>query len=238
MPINKTCNFINRDLYFYDFKSAYPRIMGGIDWDFSSVDLNDKEGRNIQIGLSQRDNENLSSYLINTVTSMVDYYIKRNGLKEEEDVIVTQRDGLITKKSLLITDELMKLDFRGMIQLLVITTDRKKYLSVRDDNKVEVKGVQNVYDELFIIYNRFSNLNFFDKKVLFSQLHAIRKAVFKIEDKKFFMIPFNEEIVVQSLNGPRVVSGELAFSIKDIDKLKYYNHYFREFVESVFLETY
>jgi hypothetical protein len=236
MPINKTCNFINRDLYFYDFKSAYPRIMGGIDWDFSNVDLNDKEGRNIQIGLSQRGNENLSSYLINTVTSMVDYYIKRNGLKEE-DIVVTQRDGLIVKKQLLITDELMNLDFRGIIELLIVTTDRKKYLYVKD-GIVDVKGVQNVYDTLFEIYNRFKNLNFFDKKILYSQLHAIKKSVFKIEDKKFFMIPFNEEIVVQSLNGPRVVSGESAFSIKDIDKLKYYNHYFREFVESVFLETY
>jgi len=236
MPINKTCCLVNRNLYFYDFKSAYPRILNGIEWDFTNVDLTDKEGRNIQIGLAQRDNENLSSYLIETVTSLINYYVSRNGLKEE-DIVVMQRDGFITKKQLLITDELMKLDFRGMIDLLIITTDRKKYLSVKD-GVVDIKGVQNVYDSLFEIYNRFKNLNFFDKKILYSQLHAIRKSVFKIEDKKFFMIPFNDEIVVQSLNGPRIVSGEVAFSIKDIDKLKYYNHYFREFVESVFLETY
>ena len=236
MPINQNCPLVNRDLFFYDFKSAYPRILGGIGWDFSKVDLSDKQARNIQIGLSQRDNEDLSTYLIETITSMVNYYIKRNNLKES-DIIVTQRDGMIVSKQLTITDELMKLDFRGVISLLIISPDRRKFLTVKDEI-VEVKGVQNVYDSLFCVYDRFKNLNFFNKKILFSQLHSIKKSVFKIEDKRFFMIPLNDEVVIQTLNGPRIVSGEMAFSLKDIDRQKYYNHFFREFLESIFIETF
>lgn len=236
MPINKTCRLLNTDLYFYDFKSAYPRVMEGIGWDFSDVDLSDKKSRNIQIGISQRDNKDLSSFLIESITSFIDYYVSMNNLTQD-DIIVTQRDGFITRKKLVITDELMKLDFRGIIDFLIISTDRKKYLAIRDDS-VEVKGISNVYNELFIIYNKFKNLNFFNKKILFSQLDSIKQTVFNIQEKKFFMIPFNDEVVVQSIGGPRIISGENAFSIKDIDKIKYYNHYFREFLESIYLEMY
>jgi hypothetical protein len=210
--------------------------MEGIGWDFSDVDLSDKKSRNIQIGISQRDNKDLSSFLIESITSFIDYYVSMNNLTQD-DIIVTQRDGFITRKKLVITDELMKLDFRGIIDFLIISTDRKKYLAIRDDS-VEVKGISNVYNELFIIYNKFKNLNFFNKKILFSQLDSIKQTVFNIQEKKFFMIPFNDEVVVQSIGGPRIISGENAFSIKDIDKIKYYNHYFREFLESIYLEMY
>jgi len=210
--------------------------MSGIDWDFYDIDIDDKLERNIEIGKAQIGNENLSAFLIETITNLLNFYKRKNDLKDEE-IIVTQRDGMIVSRELKVTTGLMQLDFRGTFDVLIITPDRRKYLSVANDS-VDVKGISNYYKQLDPVYHKFARLNFINKTALFSQLDSVRKTVLKMEDKKFFMIPIDDDVAIQTPNGPIITSGENTFSLKDLDKIKYYNHYFREFVESVFLEYY
>ena len=238
MPINDSCELVLRDLYFYDFRAAYPRILKRVGWKFGDeVDLDNKAQRNIMIGLAQRDNKELSDFLMNSVKSLLQFYLDSNDLTES-DVIVTQRDGFIITKLLKKADEFLELDFRGGIDLLIITPDRKKHLLVFD-NKVDVKGISNRYPDLDQIYQKFMNFNFYNKKILFKQLQNIKDYVLQCEDKKLFMVEVDEKYVIQTLkHGQLVIAGEEFFEIQDIDRQKYYDHYFREFVESIFLQFY
>jgi len=235
--INDSCNLVLQDLYLYDFKSAYPRILDGINWDFQDIDLENKHDRNIAIGMAQRDNENLSSFLMNTVGSLLQFYLSENDVKDK-DIIVTQRDGFILNTFLTNTDEFLKLDLREHIHLMVITPDRKKYLTI-SDNGVTVKGFQNNYKALNSSYELFGKLNLYNKKVLFKQLKRIKDHVLHGEDKKFYMVEVGERIaVLTKKHGTLVVANENLFNLIDIDTHKYYDHYFREFLEAIFLEFY
>lgn len=235
--INKSCNLVLQDLYLYDFKSAYPRILDSINWNFEGIDLDNKYDRNIAIGLAQKGNENLSSFLMSTVENLLQFYISENGV-EDKDIIVTQRDGFILNKCLHNTTEFLELDLREHIQLMIITPDRKKYLTVSDQG-VTVKGMRNKYDALDIVYSMFSSLNFYNKKILFRQLNNIKTSVLNNDNKEFYMIELDGKFVIRTKSyGNLIVANSSVFTLKDIDTNKYYDHYFREFCESVFLEFY
>jgi len=236
MPINDECDLVIQDLFFYDFRSAYQRIMSSIDWDFSEVDIDNKEERNIRIGTDQRGNENLSSFLIDTVTSILDWYLIQNGL-DKSNVIISQRDGFILNTKLFKTDGFMNLDFRGIVQLLIISPDRKKYLAVMDD-RVDVKGISNRYSKLDKVYDRFRFLNLYDRSVLFSQLQVIKNLIMDETDKEFFLIPHGEDVAIQSFSGPVIVSGPESFVIDDVKKELYFKHYVKEFIDAIFLHFY
>ena len=79
--INKTCPLILRGLYFYDFKSAFPRILGSVNFDLEDVDMSNKEERNKAIGIAQRDNQNLSGFLNSSVANLLEMYLKENNIK-------------------------------------------------------------------------------------------------------------------------------------------------------------
>jgi small nuclear ribonucleoprotein (snRNP)-like protein len=235
--INDSCSLVLQDLYLYDFKSAYPRILESIDWDFKDIDLDDKSSRNISIGLAQRNNENLSSFLMNTVGNLLQFYLSENNI-DEKNVIVTQRDGFILNTFLRNTDEFMKLDLREHIELMVISPDRKKYLSTSNKG-VTVKGLQNKYDALDDVYKEFGKLNLYNKTVLFKQLSRLKELVLNNKNKRFYMVEVNDKLaVITKKHGTLVVSNEHVFNLQDVDSMKYYDHYFREFMEAIFLEFY
>ena len=59
------------------------------------------------------------------------------------------------------------------------------------------------------------------------------------DDKELFMIPAGDGHIVQTKAwGSIKLKTESVFDVEDIDRRKYYDHYFREFLESIFLEYY
>lgn len=237
MPINQECRLVLSDLYFYDFKSAYPRLLSSIDWDFKDVDMQNKEERNIAIGMAQRGNRNLYSFLSSSVEGLLQYYLTENEVADEE-VIVSQKDGFILTRLLHNTEDFMNLDFRGIIDLLIISPDRKKYLAVMDD-VVQVKGISNFYPALLKIYSKFKNLNLYNKSSLFLQLERIKADVLTCTDKSVFMVEIGDNYVIQLVNGSQSqVTSEEAFSVHDVNTRKYFDHYFKEFLQSLFIEYY
>jgi len=235
--INQTCKLVIRDLYSYDIKSCYPQILSNQFFDFGDTDLNNKSERNVNIGKAQIGNENLSSFLMQSADKLTDFYLKENNI-EDEDIIITQRDGFIIRKMLETNDEFIKMEFRGRIDYLIISLDRSKYLAVSDD-EVDVKGMPHKYDILDEVYKMFANLNFYDKKVLFTQMQNIKDFVLQKQDKRFFMIPKEDKfVIITNKMGSLEIKDESIFSIDDVDKKKYYNYYFKEFLDPIFLEFY
>ena len=158
MKINNKCPLVLTNLYFYDFKSCFPNLLKNINYEFEGIDLDNKLERNIHIGTIQKDNEELQSYLNNTTELLLQHYLDINDISEDE-IIISQRDGFIIKNQLKITDDFMKLDLREMIDVLIITPDRKKFIYF-NDKEVIIKGVSHMYDKLYTAYNLFKRFCF------------------------------------------------------------------------------
>jgi hypothetical protein len=211
--------------------------MTNMNWNFEKVDLQNKQERSESIGKSQIGNENLSSYLISSAESLVEFYLTDNEVTEDERILI-QRDGFIITKLLENTTEFVTMKYRGHISPMIITPDRTKYLSIIDED-VDVKGVSHTYPALNKIYKKFLNLNFFDKKVLFSQLDHIKKSFVDSDDKELFMIPHDDQfaIITKDQGNLQVANKEL-FDIEDINREHYYKHYVMPFLKSIYLEFY
>jgi len=235
--INQTCPLIIRDAFSYDIVAAYPTILGKQFFDFNGIDLDNKAERNIFIGKQQIGNENLSTFLLESVDNLVKYYLQENNVPEE-DVITIQRDGFIVKKFLEKNDEFIGMKLREYIDFLVLSIDRKKFLYV-SDGKVIVKGMPYCYDALDKIYNMFANLSFYNKSTLFEQMENIKRSVLECEDKKLFMIPKEENtFIVSTHKGDIEIKDPDFISISQINKMRYFNHFFKDFLSSIYLESY
>lgn len=236
MQISKTCPLVISDLYFYDFVSAYPTILKRLDWNLSGVDLNNKTERNIYIGNLQKGNKNLSSFFQTQVDTLLDYYLGVNNISSD-NVILRQKDGFITNVPLRDNSSLMMLDKRFDISHAIISRDRRKILIATDDF-VEVKGVSNYYKSLDMVYNEFRNLSFYSKSSLFSQMDKIKRMVFSVNEKRFYMVPRKDGYLINTHIGLLTIKNDSLFSLRDIEHSPYYEKFFREFIESLFLHFY
>ncbi len=236
--INKTCPLILRDVILYDIESCYPTILNQQNYDFQDVDLSDKVERNIFLGKKQIGNENLSSYLIESANQLLNFYLQENEVSDEQ-IIVTQRDGFIITKHMGNCDEFIPIKLREHISLLILGIDRKKFLYTTDLGDVVVKGITFYYDALDVIFQQFSNLDLYNKRRLFLQLESIKSSILDSSDKKLFLIPTrNDKYAVITYKGNLEVKDPDYIDIDQINKTKYYEHYVRDFLRSLYLQFY
>ena len=235
--INLNCPLVLHDLFSYDIQAAHPSILQKQYFDFRNTNLENKLERNIFIGQQQIDNENLSSFLTESVDSLVKFYLLENNVKEEE-VITIQKDGFIVKKLLENNDEFIGMKLREYIDFLIISLDRKKFLYC-SEGKITVKGISYYYQELDKIYQLFANLNFCNKTLLFEQLNSIKHSLLQSTNKSLFCIPKDEEtLMISTYKGDIEIKNADYVSINSIDKIKYYNHFLKDFLGSIYLEMY
>jgi len=234
MNINLNCPLFLKDLYSYDIKSCYYEIANQAYYDLNGIDKHNKSERNIELGKLQITNPNLQKYLQETADSIIDYYIFNNNLIEE-NIIVRQRDGFIITKLLKDNDSIMKLDFREHISFMLITLDRRKYITVSEQNGVTVKGVPNNYTGIMKVYDKFKNLNMYNKKGLFKQLSKLKQYIFECDDIDVFTIDKNDKklLLIKKYGVIEIKKG--VYSTKSIDREKYYQFYIKEFVDSLIL---
>lgn len=205
MQINKSCNLIESNLFFYDFQSCYYNILKTLGWDMSEIPAENKLARNIALGKIQKGNPELSRFLIASSGNLIDFYINRNQIKEN-DIVVRQKDGVVLRKSLKVNDETMPLDLRGTISKMIFNLRRTSYLSVFSDGKVSVKGIRDkTIDTSY--YTLFRNLNFSTRATLVRSLSAIRRIILN-GDNPFWYTRENTK------------DGSFIISIKDLGPIK------------------
>ncbi len=236
--INDNTSLVLHDLYYYDIVSCYPTILKTQAYDFSNVDLNNKQERSEFIGKQQKDNINMSSYLMDSANSLVTFYLLDNDISED-DIIMTQRDGFILTRPLSRNDNgPIKMELRRVIDFMIITVDRLKYLEC-SNSEVTVKGMRNLYPRIAETYKKFANLDFYNKKRLFGQMMAIKNYILEQNDKEFFEIPMeNNQTAFMTYNGDIAVKDLDLVSVKSINKVKYFDKYIKPFTDSIFLELY
>lgn len=235
--INRNCHLIMRDLYSYDIVAAFPTIMSRQFYDFKGVPLSDKNQRNLFIGKEQISNPQLSSFLNESVKSLTDYYLRVNEVNEDQ-VIFRQKDGFILTTKLAKTDDYIEMKYRGMIDLMIIDTNRTAMVYFDDMGNMSVKGVKHYYRALDKIYSRFLTLNFYDKKTLFQQLEFLKNKVLKPSDVSLYGVELDGSYVFMLKGEKAIRVKDISFiNPQDIDTRKYFNFYFKIFFDSIYLEV-
>ena len=240
MKINPNLKLVMKDLYLYDIEACHYNIMKKLGMDVSELDANDKTGRNIQIGKMMRKNPRLTSVLRNTTRSIIDEYIRRNNIQDDE-IVIRQYDGLILNRGLQETNiGQIPLNRRKFYEIFIASIDRTKYISFDNTLKTSIKGVPFRYPHIDAIYEKICKLNFGKKGAIFRGLQNIKDDFLSSEESKLFGVPlkngkFN---VFLKRYGEMQVSGQTLkiMDTDDIDKERYFNFYIIPFTKSIVYE--
>ena len=238
MKINETCPLILEDLYEYDISKCYYTILKNCGYDLSNIESNNKEDRNIQIGLLQKGNKNLSIYLISETLKIIQNYFRINKILKD-NIIIYQKDGCILSKKMESISLNIPIELRHRIIKLIISSDRNSFIYLDEKDKLIVKGIRNKpLDTEF--YKLFFNLNYYSKRNIINSLESIRKSVFNSSNIKWFCTEVNKGIYsIQLKNKTRIKLNLSTLDIidpNDIDKEFFWKTYMWPFCQSIILE--
>ena len=239
MNISKNCKLFLRDVYLYDIGACHYTIMKNLGFDLSKIDRENKEKRNTQIGLMMRGNPKLTTILRNTTNSLIDEYLLRNEISED-DLIIRQYDGIITKKALReTTDQYIPLELRSIFQVMIISFNRNMYIAT-DGTSATIKGVPYRYEAMDEIYKNIVNINYTSKEAVFKSLQNIKNKILSADDSLLYCIPTSEDkyAVFFKQYGQLEVSKTMArvMDTDDIDKKYYFSYYIEPFTKTITME--
>ena len=240
MKINPNLKLVLKDLYLYDIEACHYNIVKKMGLDISNLDENDKLGRNIEIGKMMRKNPRLTSVIRNTTRSIIDEYIRRNDIKDDE-IVIRQYDGMILTRGLQETNVgQLPLNRRRFYQVFIASIDRSKYISLDSVEKTSIKGIPFRYPHIDAVYQKICKLNFGKKGAIFRGLQNIKDAFLNSNDSKLFGVPlkngkFN---VFLTRYGEMQVSEQTLkiMDTDDIDKKRYFDFYIVPFTKSIVYE--
>jgi len=239
MKINENLKLVMKDLYLYDIEACHYNIVKHLGMD-TDIDENDKTGRNIQIGKMMRKNPRLTSVLRSTTHSIIDEYIRRNKIQEDE-IVIRQYDGLILTRGLQETEiGAIPLKRRRFYQVFICSIDRSKYISLDSSFKTSIKGVPFRYPHMDVIYEKICKLNFGKKGAIFRGLQNIKDSFLTSEDTKLFGVPLkNGKFNIFLTRYGEMQVSEQTLKIMDsddIDKQRYFDFYIIPFTKSIVYE--
>jgi hypothetical protein len=240
MDINPTCKLVQKDVYLYDISSCHYRLLKNLGFDLSNIDKDDKLKRNTQIGLLMREHPNLIPALRNITNSTISEYILRNNVSED-DLILRAYDGIIVKRTLKeTTDNFISIDMQANYDLMVISSDRQRYISTHYNNVI-IKGVPNRYSEMDKMLKKLAfGVKGKPNVVVFEAMQKIKDEILNSENVKLFCIPgakgkFN---IFLKAYGDIEISETMIklLTTEDVDKERYFDYYIRPFCESITIE--
>lgn len=208
----------------------------------SSLDKNDKTQRNIEIGKMMRNNPKLTSLLRNTTKSIIDEYIMKNNIIDD-DIIIRQYDGILTTKPLRITEIAhIPLKKRKHFVAFITSIDRSKYIaqeSFVSGGGMTIKGVAFRYSQMDLIYKKLCEINFTNKSRIFIQLQKIKDDFLKSNNPYLFGIPTKNgfNIFLKGYGELEVTESTIKImDPEDIDKERYFKFYIEPFTKSITVE--
>ena len=241
MEINKNLRLILRDIHLYDIVSCHYTIMSNLGFDLEGIDPEDKLGRNIKIGQMMRDNPRITSLLRTTTEAVIDDYILKNNIQDDE-IVIRQYDGMILTRLLEHTNiGHIPLDRRKSYQKFISSIDRRKYIAIDNNFEISIKGISHRYKKMDSIYLRLCKLSDFSKDRMFHHLQKIKDEIFNSEDAELFGIPTKNDKLTIFLKG----YGEISISpstlrimdTEDIDRERYFKFYIEPFAKSIVFEN-
>jgi len=239
MEINQSIPLILKEVYLYDIEACHYTIMKKLGMDLTGIDRENKKERNIEIGKRMRDNPRLTSTLRTTTASIIDEYILKNRI-EENQIVIRQYDGIITTKMLRITDiQHVPLDLRTRFLTFIISIDRKTYIANDSNNDVTIKGVPFRYPYIDKIFEKICKINFTNKSRIFIHLQKIKDDFLNSNNPYLFGIPSTKgyNIYLKGYGQIEVTQSTLKImDPDDIDKQRYFKFYIEPFTKSITTE--
>jgi len=240
MKINKNVKLILRDVYLYDIEACHYTIMTKLGLDLTGVDRNNKLERNTQIGKMMRKNPRLTSTLRNTTRSIIDEYIMRNNIMED-DIILRQYDGIIITKTLAETNiHHVPLNIRKHYQIFICSFNRKQYIAFDSEQHTSIKGIAFRYDAIDKIYEQICRVNYANKDSIFRNLQKIKDQFMSSKDPKLFGIPLKNgkvNVFLKAYGSVEISPQTLKImDTDDIDKQRYFKFYIEPFTKSIITE--
>lgn len=237
MKINKNLNLILKDIFLFDIEACHYNIMKQLGMDISELDENDKTQRNIMIGKMMSNNPKLTSILRSTTESIIDEYIRRNNIQDDE-IVIRQYDGLILTRALVETEiGSIPLKKRKQYSIFISSIDRNKYIAEDLTGQQSIKGVPHRYPEIDLIYSKICKLNFGKKGAIFRGLQKIKDDFLSSNNSKLFGIPLKngKYNIFLTRYGEMQVSEQTLkiMDPDDIDKEQYFNFYIVPFTKSI-----
>jgi hypothetical protein len=234
--VNKTCPLVISTAFEYDFSSCHYDILESIGWDLGNIQRGDKLKRNIAIGMEKRKYQDMSRYLESATSDMIDFYLTNNVI-EKNNIILRQKDGIITNKYIEMTDLTKELKFIGPISRLIFSTDKRKWLILYSNGRYNVKGFgKRFYDKSF--YNLFWKLNYSSPRALCRGIDNMRREICYNGKKSWhvFYLDSDGKPSIPLKNRGFIKTNQSALSSiqdEDIDKNYLWDEYVWCFAESV-----
>ncbi len=240
MKINEKLKLVLRDIYLYDIEACHYTIMTKLGMDLSGIDQDNKLERNIQIGKMMRKNPKLTSILRTTTRSIIDEYILRNNITDD-DIILRQYDGIIITKPLTETDiQHVPLNIRKHFQIFISSIDRKKYIAFDSELNTSIKGVPFRYNAINKIYEQICRINYANKDSIFRNLQRIKDKFMNSNNPKLFGVPLKNgkvNVFLKSYGEMEISPQTLKImDTDDIDKDRYFKFYIQPFTKSIVIE--
>jgi len=235
--INSYCSLVIKNIYHYDISRCYYNILKSINYNLEDIDPLDKKSRNIKIGFIQKNNPIIASYLNNCTNNLIDNYLIQNNI-HDSDVIIRNKDGIYITKKLLKTDISIPIDFRYIVNKIIIDCYRKSYILIIKDG-IEVKCEnKKLYDNRF--YKLISNINFSDKRNISNNIENVRQCVFKCDDYLPFVIKDSDDLYIPvkkygNIKIDRSIITNNMININDIDKLYIWTTFIWKYCRSIIL---
>ncbi|MFX1340839.1 MAG: hypothetical protein ACFFDK_19670 [Promethearchaeota archaeon] len=240
MKLNENKKLVLRDVYLYDIESCHYSIMENLGLDLSGVNKEDKLERNIQIGKMMSRNPKLTSLLRNTTRSIIDEYIRINGITDS-DLVIRQYDGILLTRTLRVTDlRGIPLNIRKHFHIFISSIDRNMYIALDSENKTTIKGVPFRYSEMDKIYEAICKINYTRKESIFRNLQKIKDYIMTSQNTRLFAIPIDDKrfnIFLKDFGQIEVLKSTLKImDPDDIDRERYFNFYIAPFTKSVVVD--
>ncbi len=240
MQLNENLNLVLRDVFLYDIEACHYTILDNLGYDMSAIDYDDKFERNKQIGKMMRENPRLTSLLRNKTETIIDEYILKNNITEDQ-IVIRQYDGLLLTRGLRETNvNEIPLGLRRSFEIFIMSIDRTKYIARDSVGKTSIKGIPYRYPEIDALYEKICKINFSNKSAVFKMLHKIKTDFLYSDNPYLFGVPLKDGKVNINLKG----YGEMEISkptlkimdTDDIDKQKYFDFYITPFTKSIVVE--
>ena len=230
--------FYTEQVYEYDIEACYYNLMKSIGLNISNINFENKEVRNREIGILQRENPSLSIVLDNASKNIVNYYIMRNNL-DDDSILLIQKDGFLTNKKLEYIDDIHPIRIKTYYSKTIFSLHDKSYLGIKTLGGVDVKGIINKPDSLDF-YNKFETLNYNSISSLINSINEYRKFILSTTKLEFFLFKTDEDDIYKTklINGDIIKLKRNSFKLlnhKDVDKEYLWENYIWKFIEPIVL---
>jgi len=238
MKLNKNLKLVLQNVYLYDIEACHYTILNNLGYDLTGIDPNDKLGRNIEIGKMMKKNPRLISLLRNTTESVINDYISKNNILED-DIVIRQYDGLLLTRKIQHTNiGHIPLECRKTFEIFISSINRNKYIALDQTSKVAIKGVSNRYEYMDNLYLKLCKIVALAiKESIFRNLQRIKDEIINGNKPEMYAVPNRRNkftIFLKDYGEIEVSKSTIRImDPSEIDRNKYFQYYIEPFTKSI-----